>query len=516
MFPSKELVRSKLKPSINMASTFDLFQHLIEREDTNQPQKETDEEIDKKAAWKTLSEWIGRNAKSASENVNRIIMKQDGEIECEEDDKIQEFLEPLFPGFNTFGGFVSNKAAFMLDIQHMMTATVVSMTYKHASECIRPYFDGSEAIPVVSLWVIELENCHDCQQKKKEDKITVYGMKLVKPYEESDGGEEVMTPKVYCRLEGRELKVMTVNEIRKGVQCGCGVQGCFAELDDNNHVNAKFISPQGILQLAKGDEGNKIGEMSKDKAISMSFKIANNHYTPAYGPLTVVPQRGDWPIGTHRDMFKLLSMQSRSDSGPYFDYIMRMLQKEWKQEGRLVPNVEGHSAYFAKLASEEEIKELLDCEDKLGDITKGMIYWTRRSEMHKNLTRYKRLVYGETTEDIAVPSRSESRNGETQTRTIHFWTEFAQTSKLLVEQIMSLRLSDREKDKKLLEESETKEFMALQEQRLQLIREDGGMHQKRIAADAMHGIFCEVEQLMKTGASMLKIGASQLKKQKTV
>jgi hypothetical protein len=32
----------------------------------------------------------------------------------------------------------------------------------------------------------------------------------------------------------------------------------------------------------------------------------------------------------------------------------------------------------------------------------------------------------------------------------------------------------------------------------------------------MHGIFCEVEQLMKTGASMLKIGASQLKKQKIV
>jgi hypothetical protein len=42
------------------------------------------------------------------------------------------------------------------------------------------------------------------------------------------------------------------------------------------------------------------------------------------------------------------------------------------------------------------------------------------------------------------------------------------------------------------------------------------MHQKRIAAEALQGIFGEVEQLMKSGASMLKSGASLLKKQKTV
>ena len=134
----------------------------------------------------------------------------------------------------------------------------------------------------------------------------------------------------------------------------------------------------------------------------------------------------------------------------------------------------------------------------------------------KFLTRYKRLVDVKAIGDIAIPSRSESRNGAHETRTISFWTEFALISKLLVEQIMSLRLSDREKGKKLLEESETKESMALreersklEEERLQLIRERAGMQQKRIAAEALQGIFSEVEQLLKSGASLLK-------KQKTV
>ena len=72
----------------------------------------------------------------------------------------------------------------------------------------------------------------------------------------------------------------------------------------------------------------------------------------------------------------------------------------------------------------------------------------------KFLTRYKRLVDVEAIGDIAIPSRSESRDGAHETRTISSWTEFALVSKLLVEQIMSLRLSDREKGKKLLEESE--------------------------------------------------------------
>ena len=77
-----------------MPSTIDLFQQLFEKEDTNQPPKEMDAQIDRKAAWKTVSEWLGCQAKSASEKLNIIARKQDEPIGCEEADQTQEFLAP--------------------------------------------------------------------------------------------------------------------------------------------------------------------------------------------------------------------------------------------------------------------------------------------------------------------------------------------------------------------------------------------------------------------------------------
>ena len=501
-----------------MPPTTDPFQRLIEKEDTNQPQEEEAAKIERKAAWKTLIEWMGFKAKNASENLNIIARKQDEPIECEEADQTQEFLAPLFPEFDRFGGFVSNKAAFMIYIKDVMMATNVCMAYKHAWDVMRPHFDGSQAIPVLSLWIIELANCAECDRQEVKEQICLYGMKLVQSATTADY-EEVMTPKLYCFFgKGGELKVMNTNEIHDGVQCGCGVKGCLAKLD-NKDVNAKFISPQGMLQLEKGGEGNKLGEMSRDKEISMSFKVVSRHRTER--SLKVARCQGTWPIEEHREMFNLLSMQSRNDSGSYFDYIEKMIGKEWKEDRNLVPNVEGHSAYFINHASKKEINELLHCGKKMDGTTRGMCYWARRSEMHRNLTRYKKLVNAKRIGDIDVPVRSGSRNGEEGIRTISFWKEFATVSKLLLKQIMSLRLSDKEKGKRLFEESKTNESMAIREERLEVVaeklemtRQRTDMQQKRRAAEELQGIFGEVEELMKNSISQLRSGASLLKKQK--
>ena len=149
-----------------MPPTTDPFQRLIEKEDTNQPQEEEAAKIERKAAWKTLIEWMGFKAKNASENLNIIARKQDEPIECEEADQTQEFLAPLFPEFDRFGGFVSNKAAFMIYIKDVMMATNVCMAYKHAWDVMRPHFDGSQAIPVYRFGSLSLQIAPNVTDKR--------------------------------------------------------------------------------------------------------------------------------------------------------------------------------------------------------------------------------------------------------------------------------------------------------------------------------------------------------------
>lgn len=509
---------SNIKPSTNMSSTNDIFQKLLGRKEVNQLTPEMDAQIDRESAWQAVAEWFGGQARDASAKLKTIAKKQEEQVGCELVDHTEEFLEPLFPEFNSFEDFVSKDAAYVSWTGAMMTAQQLSMAYKHAWDWIKPHFDGSEAVPISSLWVVELENCGECKAKGKE-KLQVYGLKLVIPERESR--DEVMTPKLYCFCKkGEELKVLTPGGIRKGIQCGCGVEGRFAMLGNHSEVNAKFISPQGMLELAHGGKENDIAEMSQDKAISMRFPMHNTHSRPEYpdyGPVKVVPQRGSWPIDSHRQMFGLLRTQARIAGGPYFDYFLKMQEKEWKEEGGiLVPHVEGHSAYFVKLASELEIRKLLECGGRLASVTGGMKYWARRSEMHRSLPRYKRLVCNDEVEEIDFSSYTDEYNIEEESRTISFWTNFALVSKLLVEQIMSLRRSEGEKDKKLLEESQTKESMAIREERarlgeerLEMVRERARMQQKRHAAEELQGIFGEAGELMKRAGIAMK-------KQKTV
>ena len=504
-----------------MSSTNDIFQKLLGRKEVNQLTPEMDAQRDRESAWQAVAEWLGGQARDASAKLKQIARKQEENVGCELVDHTEEFLEPLFPEFNSFEEFVSKDAAYVRYTGAIMTATMLSVTYKHAWDWIKPHFDGSEAVAIASLWVFDLENCGECKAKGKE-KLQVYGMKLALPEREIQN-EEVMTPKLYCFCKaGEKLKVLTPGGIRKGIQCGCGVQGRFAMLG-NNEANAKFISPEGLFELAHGGKENDIAEMSQDKAISMRFPMHRTHSRsdyPNYGPVRVVRQNGAWPIDSHRQMCKLLAMQSRTAGGRYFDYFLNMQEKEWKEEdGILVPHVEGHSAYFVKMASELEIRKLLDCGERLAGITRGMCYWTRRSEMHRSLPRYKRLVANEEVEEIDFPSRMKAdgeEDGEEESRSISYWKNFALVSKLVVERIMSLRRSEGEKDKKLLEESQMKESMAIREERarlgeerLEMVRERTRMAQKRHAAEELQGIFGEVGELMKRAGVAMK-------KQKTV
>ena len=505
-----------------MPSTTDIFQTLLKPKVVKQPTQEMVAHIDKESAWQAVAEWLGGQAQHASANLQRFARRQEEE-DCYELDHTEEFFEPLLPEFNSFKDFLSKDAAYVRCTGAMLTTTKLSMAYKHAWDWIKPHFDGSEGMAILSLWVVDLEKCRECKAKATK-KMQVYGMKLVLPEEEIKN-KEIMTPKLYCFCEaGKKVKVFTAGGIRKGIQCECGVQGCFAMLG-RNEVNAKFISPQGMLELADGGEEKDIAKMSQDKAISMRFQMHITHSRPDcpdYCPVRVVRNGGSWAIESHKEMFKILSVQSRTEGGDELDYLLKMQEKEWKEDGTLVPDVEGHSAYFVNLASALQIRKLLDCGERLDGITRGMCYWARKSVMHRSLDRYKVMVADEEVEEIEFSSRTNEFDGEEEIRSISYWKNFALVSKLLVKQIMSLRRSKVEKGKKLLEESQTKESMKIkqerskleeeiskmEEERLEVTRERASVQQKRHAVEELAAILGET-------SDRLKQGLTKIKKQKT-
>jgi hypothetical protein len=63
-----------------MSSTIDIFQKLLQKEDTKQPTTEMAAQIDRKAAWQTVSEWVGVQAKDASAKLKIIASKQEEPI----------------------------------------------------------------------------------------------------------------------------------------------------------------------------------------------------------------------------------------------------------------------------------------------------------------------------------------------------------------------------------------------------------------------------------------------------
>ena len=491
-----------------MSDTPDIFQELLRRKKKTQLTPAMDREIDREAAWHTIGEWLGVEANRASANLETLAREQEKQVHSELVNHKKEFLEALFQGFNSFEDFVSEKAAYVRYTIMMMTAQQLSMAYKHASEKIKPHFDGSAALAIATLWVFDLENCGVCRAKGKE-KLQVYGLKLVLP-ERNDflHGEEVMTPKLYCLCkEGEEFQVLTPYGIREGIQCGCGVDGKLAMLG-SNEVNVKFISPQGMLELAEGG----MEEMSPEMAISMKFPIRDTYNRPDHGPLKVVPERRAWPIDSHVQMFDLVQKQARILGGLHFDYLLRMQTLEWNEkEGIIVPHVEGHSAYFVKHASDEEIRKLLECGESLASVIRAMIYWYKKSKMHRGLKRYQDLVASDAIEEIEFSSKTNNGDIEEESRSIGDWTNFAVVGKLLVEQIMSLRRSDEEIFDKLLEESQTKASIAIREQMVvleeaqrEMGREELTMQQKRHAGEEMKGIISEASELMKRFGILVK------------
>ena len=109
-----------------------------------------------------------------------------------------------------------------------------------------------------------------------------------------------------------------------------GGEDCFAMIDKHvgTDVDATFISPQGILELTKGEAGTNFEEMAPYQAISMKSNVATSGYEDS-GPLVIEIRRSaEWNIDCNSHLFRLASMHAREESGVIFGYMKDMYGME--------------------------------------------------------------------------------------------------------------------------------------------------------------------------------------------
>ena len=313
--------------------------------------------------------------------------------------------------------------------------------------------------------------------------------------------------------EGKELKVTSTNGIRKCVPCECGGKEWFARLANDMEVDmdVTLISPQGMLQLAKGETGIHVKEMAPYHSISMKLTVRTYGYEDS-SPLAIeLRQSAESIIDSDSHLFRLASMQVRTDGGVNFGYMKDIHDMECKKKRQmhadmeciLQPKVRGPSAYFISplTSSEEEVTELLKYVVKLDDITKGMCYWSRRAKIHANKIGYKQMIMINSIRRMQVSFKDEFSHREIGDD-LDYWIGFAPRVKLLVDQIIESRnwsvgLLQRESEVKLVEERQRKEFVELQEAKLQLMMQDSAMQNKHTATVALKEVYGKVHELRK-------------------